>query len=326
MCSIWRYFFVLFLFPYIVGAQTTNLKLASDIWPPFTNEPGSQAIAIELVQEALSRLGIEAENEIIAFGDVIKGIQAEAFDGSAALWYNEDRTDYLHFSMPFLQNQLVLIGRKGADVRAFTFSALAGKKVAIVDAYSYGEAVDTAYNVGFVPGKSDQENLNRLLSGHVDYMLADALLIEYLITYQKEEARKFLTISPRPLLRKSLHFGLRKTLPESEKILAEFNRTILAMVADGTYNKILKLNWLEADVDGDGKDELVLSGNKAGMAPPTAGYDIFFEANTIKDNEARRYYIQGQFYDDWSSIPREYKVPPVQEDDLSRIGLLSFSF
>jgi len=48
----------------------------------------------------------------------------------------------LIFSQPYLENRLVLVGRHGADVAAKALPALAGRRIAIVEGYSYGDALE----------------------------------------------------------------------------------------------------------------------------------------------------------------------------------------
>ena len=46
------------------------------------------------------------------------------------------------FSAPYLENRLVLVGRYGADVSAKSLTDLKGRRVAIVEGYAYGDAVE----------------------------------------------------------------------------------------------------------------------------------------------------------------------------------------
>ena len=102
-------------------SQTSELKLASDIWPPFTDVEGEKSFALDLVKEALARTGVMANFEILELNDIITGIDAGKYDGSAALWLSEDRENKNLFSEPYLQNQLVLVGQKGSDVSSISF-------------------------------------------------------------------------------------------------------------------------------------------------------------------------------------------------------------
>lgn len=305
------------------NAQVLELKLASDIWPPFTNEDPHRAFALDLVNEALNRSGVQPSTEIVTFDQVITGIANGTYDGSAALWYTKEREVLLLFSAPYLQNRLIVVGRKGADVSMTSFSDLNGKKVAVVGSYAYGTEVDQAAEVELVQGDTDQQNLERLIKEEVDYMLVDALLMEYLLTHQKDEVLKYLQVGKTPLVTRSLHFAIRKDVKDAESIMERFNQGILKMISDGTYNKILQLNWIRADVDGDGKLEMV-GGDFSGKAAPTSSYDVLF-GNTSTGANANRYYVNGQIYQGWDNVPQQYKVQPVSErpEDLK---LMKFSF
>jgi len=305
-------------------AQITELQLASDIWPPFTNKEPHRSFALDLVNEALGRTGITANTEILEFEDVMEEIRSKKFDGSAALWHSKDREEVLLYSVPYLQNQLIIIGRKGADVSMTSFAELNGKRVGVVGNYAYGSDVDDASNVILVPGDNDQQNLERLLTNVIDYMLVDALLMQYLMTHQKDEVIKYLQVGTKQLFKRSLHFAIRKDLPGAESIIERFNQGVIKMVTDGSYNRILQLNWIRADVDGDGKLEMVPSGARAGKAAPTSSYDVWFQdASPPPTNN--RYYIEGQIYQGWDNVPPEYKVQPVSETQ-EDFKLMKFSF
>jgi len=270
--------------------------------------------------------GVRVNSEITEFEDLINGIKEGKFDGSSALWFTAEREEFLIYSVPYLQNQLILVGPKGSDVSVASFSELGGKRVAVVENYAYGDSVYKANGVLLVPGRSDQENLERLIKDEADYMLVDALLIQYLLAYQGAEVRKYLEVGSTPILNRSLHFAVGKDLSGGEAIIKRFNEDILKMMVDGTYNRILKLNWIRADVDGDGKLELVLAGNQAGRAAPGGGYNIYFEdSSPAPDASGNRYYIDGNFYQGWDKVPKEYKVPN-QKGGMNRMELLEFSF
>ena len=74
-------------------------------------------------------------------------------------------------------------------------SDLAGKRVAAVGRYAYGEQVDNAVGVYFINSRNDQDSLDKLLAGEVDYMLVDELVARYLMTYQPDEASARIFIS-----------------------------------------------------------------------------------------------------------------------------------
>ena len=296
-------------------SQNQNLKLASDIYPPFTDVEGEKGFALEIVQEALNRGGVQIDPTITGFTEVLDGINTGTYHGSAALWKTEDRENYLLYSEPYLENRLILVGRKGSDVSAKSLKELKDKKVAIISGYAYGASVYTSIDVVLIPGKSDQENLEKLLTFKTDYMLVDELLISYLLNYQLNDISRFLEIGSEAFMIQPLHLAILKNMPNAQKIIEDFNSNINTMMSDGTYNKILELNWIQSDVDGDGVLELVLHGDSAGREAPASYYKLMTETAMTESTE--RYYINGEVYDGWQVVPTKYKTDIIKAANMN---------
>lgn len=221
------------------------------------------------------------------------------------------------FSSPYLENRLILIGRKGSDVSATRMKDLSGKRVAAVGQYAYGDDIDAAVGVLFVSSRNDQDSLDKLLAGKVDYMLVDELVAHHLMTFQPDDAAAKLEIGMTPLARRPLHFAIRKDVPDAERILSAFDSEIGKMQGDGTYARILQVGWIRVDVDGDGLYELVALGEHVGDVPPGSVYDVFGEAPDDVPPEKQRVVIQGSIYEGWDAIPERYKMDPAGVNDVT---------
>lgn len=286
------------------------LHLVSDHWPPFTAKEGSARFAIEIVQIALTRAGHPSSSEILSndFAQVVERIRSGEYDGSAALWKTPEREEILHFSVPYLENRLVLVGREGSPVEVRNMSELAGKRVATVSSYAYGEVLATTTGPEFVLGDSDEANLRKLLDGKVDYVLADELLIHHVFKNQAEEAERALEVGRSPLMSRKLYFAVRKDVPDSKQIVEGFDREIRAMMADGAYHRALDVDWIWADIDGDGASELILRGTQAGLAEPKDSYSVISGDDYSPVEPPTRYAVDGVVYESWDGVPDQYKV------------------
>ena len=154
----------------VISAQAPVLHLVSTAWPPFTNEQGKARFALDLVEAAFGRIGISSTTAIVSAPEFTSSLLSGRFDGSAAAWKDPERERALLFSQPYLENRLILVGRRGSDVSATTLASLSGKRIAIVDGYSYGDTVDSA-SPAFVRMRTEEESLTQLLNGTVDYTL-----------------------------------------------------------------------------------------------------------------------------------------------------------
>ena len=275
-------------------------------FPPFTDRAGQKSFALELVSEALQRANISTQTDIVFFEQVMDGIEAGTYDGSAALWKSKDRETYLLYSEPYLENRLILVGRSGSDVSATSLSELQNKRVSVVSGYAYGSEIYTLPGISIIFGKSDQENLERLLEGKTDYMLVDELLIQYLLQYQHEEVKKYLEVGSNAIIVQPLYLAILKQIDGAQSIIDNFNENIADMMSDGTYNEILELNWIQYDVDGDGILELVMQGEEAGVDAPVQYYSLMSVSGLSKESD--RYYINGQLYNGWDEVPQKLKT------------------
>jgi polar amino acid transport system substrate-binding protein len=183
----------------LTQAPPARLDLVSTAWPPFTNAPGRPRFALDLVEAALARVGVTATTAIVAAAEFTPALLSGRFDGSAAAWKDAERERTLIFSNPYLENRLVLIGRRGTDVSAKSIADLQGKRVAIVEGYSYGEAVNEA-GTTFVRSQSEEDSLARLLSGDADYTLMDDLVVQYIVSNYPKESGSRLQIGAAPIV------------------------------------------------------------------------------------------------------------------------------
>jgi ABC-type amino acid transport substrate-binding protein len=306
-------------------AQPESLKLVSTAWPPFTNAAGQPRFALDLVEAAFGRVGVTTTTTIVAAAEFTPALLTGPFDGSGAAWKDAERERALIFSQPYLENRLVLIGRRGSDVSAKTIADLRGKRVAIVEGYSYGNAVNDA-GTTFVRSQSEEDSLGRLLKGDADYTLMDDLVVQYIVSNYPKEAGSRLQIGAAPLLTRSLHFAVKRSRVDAESLITRFNAQLRGMIADRTYHRLLHVDWIRADVNGDGVAEYVPRFDYAGPAAPQRAYDLFSTPQPVLKTATPGFYIGGTIYSDWASVPESYKVPNPQYPDARRSTASIFKF
>jgi polar amino acid transport system substrate-binding protein len=307
--------------------QPAPLTLVSTAWPPFTNAPGQPRFALDLVEAALGRFGITAKIAIVAPTQFTPALLGTQYDGSAAAWRDAERERVLIFSQPYLENRLVLVGRSGADVSAKTLGDLKARRVAIVEGYSYGETIDATGPV-FVRFSSEEDCLAQLLKGNVDYTLMDALVVHYIVSNYPQESAAKLQIGSETLVRRELYLAIARRRADAESIIARFNTQLRRMIADGTYHRLLHVDWIRADVDGDGIPEYVPRNDHPGPSEPKSIYTLFSTPLTDSKSEPVKsgFYVGGNIYSNWASVPESYKVVNPSYPDSRRATASVFTF
>ena len=306
---------------------TTQLRLVSTIWPPFTNNTGQPRFALDLVEEAARRIGVTTTTAFVEAAKFTPALLTGPFDGSGAAWKDPERERALLFSQPYLENRLILVARRGGDVSAKALAELKGKRIAIVGGYSYGDTIDTA-GPTFVRSRGEEDSLALLLKSAVDYTLMDELVVEYIVDHHPEEARMRLQFGARPLITRQLFFAVRRTLPDAQSIVDRFNGQLRAMITDHTYHKLLHVAWISVDVDGDGQMEYVPDSDKAGPKPPQRAYLLF---STDKPASApaeppKRFMMGGNIYTSWATVPDQFKGYDSNRPDPARSTASIFTF
>jgi polar amino acid transport system substrate-binding protein len=305
-----------------------SLRLVSTAWPPFTNPAGEPRFALDLVEAALARMGRRAETTFVEPKRYTTSLLSGEFDGSPAAWKDAERERVFLFSQPYLENRLLLVGRRGADVSANALGALSGKRVAIVEGYSYGDAIDLSGAL-LVRSRDEEDSLRLLLSGKADYTLMDELVVQYILNNHPNEARTRLSLGTNALLTRPLYFVTRRARPDADAIITAFNAQLRSMIVDRTYHRLLHVAWITADVDGDGVAEFVPASDAAGKVEPQRAYALFTETpepKTSKSSSKPGFYVGGNIYTDWASVPNRYKVDNPQRPDASRSTASIFRF
>jgi hypothetical protein len=81
--------------PVAEAPEPRVLELASLDWPPFTGVEGEPHVASELVAMALHADAIQAEQTILPVDEWLAALRSGEVDGSAAVWWSEDRAPTL---------------------------------------------------------------------------------------------------------------------------------------------------------------------------------------------------------------------------------------
>lgn len=232
----------------LVGASASaeHLRLAGDVWPPFTDRRlADNGLAVDLVSTALRRAGYTSEYVEVPWARVLRGLEQGDYDVIAAAWYSADRTRFGLFSEPYLVNRIRFLKRKGANPQQYSSLAdLRSYSIAVVRGYSYSPAFDQEQGLTKVPVLEFGMGARMLAAGRVQLTLEDELVAQYHLKRELKEVQDALEFLPEPLSESPLHILVRRSHPQHQQIVHDFNRAIAQMRADGTYQRIYQRHGL----------------------------------------------------------------------------------
>jgi hypothetical protein len=165
-----------------------------------------------------------------------------------------------------------------------------------------------------------------VLKGTTDYTLMDELVVTYIVSNYPKESDARLQIGSTALVTRPLYLAVSRTRPDAESIVSRFNLQIHDMIKDRTYHRLLHVDWIQADINGDGAPVFVPANDRTGPAEPTRAYSLFTLPSSQTTPAKSRFYLGGNIYSDWASVPDTYKAWDPQHPDPRRSTASIFKF
>lgn len=247
-------FLALFLFSNAEARDT--LALGNNAWPPYIVEGDEQGTAERLVCQALERSGWQCGVKVDDWNSVLNEARTGAIDGVAAAWRDSDRESYLLFSKPYLSNRIIPVVNNKNPVVIKSSEDLAGLRVVLVKNYAYGDEIMAMIaNANVIETKNSIEALKRLSNGDADTALLDELVARDEL---EKPGMEHLAITDSVLAFRDLHFAVSRQHPLAQEIIDDFHRSYELMLADGSVNEILNVDWLATDFSQTGDLDVVM--------------------------------------------------------------------
>ncbi len=221
--------------------QATTLKLAGSAWPPYVDPTREdKGVAMDLVRHIFQRAGYETESYIASWPRTLEGANIGIVDVIAAAWKTPEREKTLHFTDPYFVNVIKFVKRRDAPIRFRSFDDLKGLMIATVVGYAYGDAFANADGFVRVPTNHVAQSLMLLERRKVDLAIGDQWVIRNELTQFFPRSIRQFEFLPKPVDERTLHVAISRENPDHAKIVADFNRALKAMKADGTYDRLIE--------------------------------------------------------------------------------------
>lgn len=278
-------FFALSLYSLFSSAEAQQkLSLSNDAWPPYIVKGEQRGTAESLVCQALERSGWQCEVTVNDWDKVLDEARAGTIDGIVAAWRDTDRESYLLFSEPYLSNRIVPVTNNRHPLIIGSADDLAGLRVALVKGYAYGDEITSKLaGADVIEAKTIADVLRGLAKGDADVALVDELAAMETL---KQAGMEDLDIGDTVLAFRDLHFAVSRQNPQAQQIIDEFQQSYELMLADGTVNEILGLDWLATDLGQTGDLSVVMRPGIGldDLSNPTGMNDVY----VLQNSEYRR--------------------------------------
>lgn len=243
--GMWRACAVLFL--WVIGSVVASepLRLAANVWPPFTDTRLlNKGLASDLVNTALARAGYATVQSEVPWARALRGLKLGHFDAVVGAWYSTERAAFGHFSQPYLINRIRFVQRRGGSVHFTQLADLYSYRIAVSRGYAYPPAFDGDAQLQKVEVADFSAAARMVHAQRLDLTLEDEYVARYLFNRELTNIQDDLEFLPQPLSESSLYLLVSRQHPQHRQIVEAFDQAIEAMRADGSYAQIFQRHGL----------------------------------------------------------------------------------
>lgn len=219
--------------------SSAELTIVASQWPPYVDKAMKKnGLAMDIVSSAFERAGYQPAIRIETWPRALEGLEIGIYDVVGTVWKTPEREKLFVFSDPYWINQIKFIKRKNLDVRYENLDDLSGYVIGTIKDYAYGEEFVSSRTLIQFPQNHIVQNLSKLREGDIDLTLDDEIAIRYeLNQYMKGSISEFEFLE-KPLATRELYIAVSKQNPRAKKIVSDFNRALLQMKGDGSFDAI----------------------------------------------------------------------------------------
>ncbi|MFH0754619.1 MAG: transporter substrate-binding domain-containing protein, partial [Candidatus Omnitrophota bacterium] len=188
-----KQFIRLFVFLWVMGilgagsvSWADEITIVSDQYPPYNDQPGSRApgYAVEIVQRVFEKAGHQVVYKIVPWARAIMETRQGIYSAIIAA-LPSDAPDFVFPGNEIGMAQYCFYTRKGDSWRYAGIPSLAGKKIGVVNAYSYTAELDAFFldnpqAVGVGGGGAVEKNVKKLLSSRIDMFIENATVVSFM--------------------------------------------------------------------------------------------------------------------------------------------------
>lgn len=226
------------------SAAADTLRLAGNIWPPYTDQSLPEGgLSVEIIRTALGRAGYRVEYVEVPWARALLGLRNGTYDMLNG-WHSATRLAYLRSSRPFLANRMRWIERHDHGLSYHGLDSLLGHAIVLSRGYAYTDELRNDARLSTEYSENFLQAARMVSAGRADLTLEDERTALFHFNRELEDVSAGLRFVPGEFTRLNLSLVVRNSHPQQAAIIAAFNREIEKMVEDGSYAAIFARHGL----------------------------------------------------------------------------------
>ncbi len=194
----------------------------------------------EVAVAAFKRGGHNATIKFIPWPRALKDVAEGKADIVMGAYFSEEREKTYIYSDSFYEVNTGLIARRDAGIRKYKhLEDLKPYRIGTSRGWVNTPEFDAAEYLNKDVARNPTINIQKLIRNRVDMMVAAFGIFRYELSQIGGDVDQFVFLEP-PLIKNLLYLLGSRSIPDGEKLVADFNRGLELIRADGTYGEILK--------------------------------------------------------------------------------------
>jgi len=237
-----------FLLPSTILAQEKTLRFVTLAWEPYYGPNlANEGYFTDIVREAFKQVGYRIKIDYVPWKRALYEAENLYYDGLLGIYYTEDRAEWLYYSEPVSEAEIVLFARKGSGIDWQRLEDLQQYTIGIENGYAYGDAFDSATFLKKDSVRKLELNVKKLLEGRIDLMAAARKRVFYWMSQNSPDKKDLIEVVGKPIKSNTLYIAFPVRTAESMKYLNAFDRGLRLIRENNTYSKILIKNGVESN-------------------------------------------------------------------------------
>lgn len=224
-------------------AAPQTVTISTGEYPPWTGARlPDNGYVNHIINEAFASLGIEVKFVYLPWKRAFEAAKSGDYDATSYWFESKERRKWMLFSDPVIQNRNVFFQRStDKPIHWEQLNDLSPYRMSATIGFTYTEEFHEAIakqelQVTMVP--TDLQNIKMLMSGRVDLVATDEMTGFYMAAELSVDPRKLRVLEPE-LSTVEGYLMASKAMPKSAEFIANFNRGLNIIKANGKYKEII---------------------------------------------------------------------------------------
>ena len=235
-----------------VTPALADVRLGASPVATYVDDEGEPARLNAIVLAAFEKMGQKAtlvvERSAFLGSDLIAG----KLDGEFAYHTLNDEKSGFAYSAPYLPLYLHAVSKQPNVKMMRLVPHLKDSRIAIENQFVNTPRFRLIKEVKWSRNPTTFDAFRQFADDRADFLMTTRLLAEEFNRLLRADDEEETYLSVVPIISAGFKISLNRAYDGADTTLTAFNKAISTMQQDGTYNKLLAIDWLSKDINNDG--------------------------------------------------------------------------